>query len=81
MSSTGEISLPGCGHLANGIPLEELGTPVNDPVRLPLPVATRTATGWLGQVIHIDHFGNISSNLRREHLGERDDVTVRLYGG
>jgi len=75
-----DIFAPAAAHLANGVPLQELGTPVTDPIRLPLPPAERTPTGWLGQVIHIDHFGNISSNLRREHLGERDDATIRLCG-
>jgi len=63
-----DIFSPVAAHLANGIPLKDLGTPFIDPVRLDLPKPQRMEYGWRGEVIHIDHFGNISSNIRTEHL-------------
>jgi hypothetical protein len=57
-----------------------LGSPIDDPVRLQLPEPERTESGLRGEVIHIDHFGNISTNIRYEHLGEGSNVTVRLGG-
>jgi S-adenosylmethionine hydrolase len=73
-----DIFAPVAGRLAAGAPLLEMGTPVDDPVRLSLPAPERTTSGWLGQVIHIDHFGNLSTNLRREHLDLTREVTVLL---
>jgi S-adenosylmethionine hydrolase len=71
-------------HLANGVPLQDLGTPFDNPVRLVLPKPQRTDNGWHGEVTHIDHFGNISTNIRVEHLGEamkqKEKITVRLNG-
>jgi S-adenosylmethionine hydrolase len=63
-----DIFSPVAAHLATGVPLSELGTPFTDPVLLHLPKPERTGDGWSGEVIHIDHFGNISSNIRVEHL-------------
>lgn len=76
-----DIFSPAAGHLAAGVPLSDLGTPIQDPVRLQLPQPERTTHGLRGQVIHIDHFGNLSTNIRREHLGEPPTVlVVRLRG-
>ena len=57
-----------------------MGTPVDDPIRLNLPQPARTKDGWRGEVIHIDHFGNISTNIRFEHLGTPTMVVVSLGG-
>ncbi len=65
-----DIFAPSAAHLANGVLLTELGTPIHDPQRLKFPVPTRTDLGLLGEVIHIDHFGNLSTSIRRQHLGE-----------
>ncbi|MEJ2711402.1 MAG: SAM-dependent chlorinase/fluorinase [Anaerolineales bacterium] len=75
-----DIFAPAGGHLAAGVPLEELGSPIEDPVRLSIPQPERTAQGWRGQVIHIDHFGNISTNILYDHLGEAPDAEVHLSG-
>ena len=77
-----DIFSPVAAHLANGLPLTDLGMSFDDPVRLELPKPERTQDGWRGEVIHIDHFGNISTNIRVEHLGEaiqqKKNITVRL---
>ena len=75
-----DIFAPAAAHLANGVPLQSLGTPIRDPVRLKLPHPEPTPIGLRGEVIHIDHFGNIASNIYREHLNDAYDVTVHLHG-
>ncbi|MBN2549311.1 MAG: SAM-dependent chlorinase/fluorinase [Anaerolineales bacterium] len=75
-----DIFAPVAGHLAAGTPLEALGAPLDDPVRLALPQPQRTPTGWQGEIIHIDHFGNLACNLRREHLAGQKVATVSLGG-
>ena len=75
-----DIFAPVAAHLANGVPLPQLGVQIGDPLRFPLSQPQQTDFGWRGQVIHIDHFGNIASNLRREHLGRPVQVRVRLGG-
>jgi S-adenosylmethionine hydrolase len=75
-----DIFAPTAGHLAAGVPLNDLGTPIDDSHRLSLPQPQPNEHGWLGEVIHIDHFGNISSSIRREHLGNRTPSVVSLCG-
>lgn len=65
-----DIFSPVAAHLANGVPLSDLGTPISDPVRIHMPKPVKTEYGWCGEVIHIDHFGNIASNIRIENLGD-----------
>jgi S-adenosyl-L-methionine hydrolase (adenosine-forming) len=75
-----DIFAPCAAHLANGALLTELGTLMHDPQRLKFPVPTRTDHGLLGEVIHIDHFGNLSTSIRRQHLGEPALLRIRLAG-
>jgi S-adenosylmethionine hydrolase len=79
-----DIFAPVAAHLAIGVPLKDLGTPFDDPVKLELPQPEKTAQGWRGEVIHLDHFGNVASNIRVETLGaalkQMDRLSVRLGG-
>jgi len=79
-----DIFSPVAAHIANGLPLSELGRPFTDPVQLELPKPEKTNGGWRGEVIQIDHFGNISSNIRAEHIGEainqKEKILVQLNG-
>jgi S-adenosylmethionine hydrolase len=73
-----DIFSPVGAHLAAGVPLEKLGTPINDPVRIHLPSPKRTDNGIIGEVSHIDHFGNIHSNIHRDELADLGHVKVSL---
>src|SRR5690349_9709535 len=77
-----DIFSPVAAHLANGVALLDLGRPFDNPVRLEIPKPERTTEGWRGEVTHIDHFGNLTTNIRVEHLGEAmqkmDTILVRL---
>jgi S-adenosylmethionine hydrolase len=73
-----DIFAPVAGRLASGTTLHDLGTPIQDPVRLQLPRPARTAAGFAGEVIHIDHFGSLSTNILKEHLGDMPNVIVRV---
>jgi len=79
-----DIFSPVAAHLANGVSLRELGSSFNDPVRLELPKPEKANNGWRGEVIHIDHFGNVSTNIRVENLGdvmnEKENISVHLNG-
>ncbi len=79
-----DIFAPSAAHLASGKTLAEVGTPIDDPVLLELPQPGRTPSGWQGEVIHVDHFGNLASNILVDHLPEAlqapQDFTVRLKG-
>jgi len=75
-----DVFAPVGAHLAAGVSLDSLGTPIHDPVQIPLPQPKRTSSGVIGEVIHIDHFGNIFSNICRDELVDLGDVEVSLCG-
>lgn len=73
-----DLFAPAAAYLANGLPLEQLGPKVCDPVRL---VATRpviSAAGVEGGILHVDHYGNLVSCIRAADLGGLGD-TSRLH--
>ncbi len=63
-----DIFAPVAAHLASGVPLRELGTRITDPTRLHLPQPKRTANGWEAEIITVDHFGNLNTNLNFQDL-------------
>lgn len=59
-----DVFAPVAGHLANGLPLAELGPPVDDPVLLPRPQTRRLADGRLrAEVVYVDRFGSLITNV------------------
>lgn len=77
-----DLFAPAAGALASGTAPRRLGEPV-DPAslqRLPLPEPRREGGGWLGEVVHVDRFGNLVTNLRARHLPDGATSIVRVAG-
>jgi S-adenosylmethionine hydrolase len=75
-----DVFAPVAAHLALGAGLAELGTPISDPVRLRLPQPVQTAHGWQGEVIHIDSFGNLATNLTAGHIPAGAKIKLEIAG-
>jgi S-adenosylmethionine hydrolase len=75
-----DIFAPTSAYLAAGVPLSELGIPINDPVLLDMPRPEKTENGWLVHVTIIDIFGNLATDLPAKLLEGRRDVVVRVHG-
>ena len=73
-----DIFAPVAAHIAAGLPIEKLGSVLSDPVLLTLPLPERTSEGWRGTLLHVDHFGNLTSNLTASHLAGRSNFVVRI---
>lgn len=58
-----DVFAPAAGHIASGMPLEELGPLAADPVVLPIAVPVHDGASITGSIIHIDRFGNLASNI------------------
>ena len=60
-----DVFAPVAAHLASGSPLEEVGTPTSNIMKLrwALPFADRQ--GLQGWVVQVDHFGNCITNISR----------------
>ena len=78
-----DIFAPAAAYLAAGVPLERLGPPVSDPVRLTLP-GCHLDGGWLmGEVLDADRFGNLITSIpaaRLEALPGRGAAVLEVSG-
>jgi S-adenosyl-L-methionine hydrolase (adenosine-forming) len=62
-----DIFAPVAAHLGMGVPVQAFGPPCT-PKLAPWTDATQTGAEILGQIIHIDHFGNAVTNVTRTTL-------------
>jgi S-adenosylmethionine hydrolase len=64
-----DIFAPVAAHLSLGTPIREFGKSITSLVRLPIPQSRREEDGSLvGQVSHIDSFGNLTTNIKSDRL-------------
>jgi S-adenosyl-L-methionine hydrolase (adenosine-forming) len=69
---------PVAGHLASGLELSEVGPPIEDPVRFELePVRRRGELEWEATVVHVDRFGNLTTNMTQRDF---DSVLAQVSG-
>jgi S-adenosylmethionine hydrolase len=67
-----DIFGPVAAHLASGVPIARVGRPFSDVIRMGLPMAH----GLHGEVIHVDAFGNLVTNLAEADLPVRFQVVI-----
>ena len=65
-----DIFAPVAGHLTLGGDPHFLGPVVNAWVRLPPSVPRREAKQIRGEIVVVDHFGNLITNIRRETMAD-----------
>ena len=65
-----DIFAPAGAHLAAGVPLEELGTTINNPLFFEWPEPKIKKHSVNGEIIYIDRFGNAISNIRADDITE-----------
>ena len=70
-----DVFAPVAAHLARGVRPALLGTPRAEMVRLPWPQPHRHGDEIRGEVIHVDRFGNLITNVRLE--GPRPGTPAR----
>ena len=58
-----DVFAPAAGALANGTWLAELGSPITDPYFSPLPSPHHDGTAVIGEVLYVDRFGTLVSNI------------------
>jgi hypothetical protein len=65
-----DVFAPVAAHCARGVSAADLGTATDDFARLELPPTRRVEGAVEGRVIHVDRFGNLICNIRREDLAD-----------
>jgi len=72
-----DVFAPAAAQLANGAALAHLGAAITDPVRAPLPAPRHDGTTVVGEVIYVDRFGTLVSNIE----GKLVEPGVRIKVG
>ena len=69
-----DIFAPAAAHIANGVPLSRLGPPADQLFLLQIPQPRKVSEReLLGEVIHIDTYGNLVTNIRLADCRELND--------
>lgn len=63
-----DIFAPVAAHLSLNKPIEKFGTEINSFSPGNLPKLLIGKNGIVGEIVYIDHFGNLISNISRQHL-------------
>lgn len=74
-----DIFAPAAAHLARGIDPAQMGPPFSPSRLITLrgPVSLPEHSGsWQGEIVHIDHFGNLVTNFQISHSRSRLALTV-----
>jgi len=76
-----DVFAPAAAYLANGMSPSEFGPEIPEIVMPKFAKITKTKTMLTGEIIHIDGFGNIITNLREEDceiMGMKKTVDLKL---
>ncbi len=71
-----DVFAPASAHLANGVDPQEFGEPVDGSVQPPFVEPFVGGNRILGEVLHIDDFGNLITNVSRQNL-----LTIGVHEG
>lgn len=78
-----DVFAPVAAALATGTPPAALGPSIDDPVRIELPAPARIGGGLRGEVLYVDRFGNLCTNVGGAALDAfpRARLSITLRGG
>lgn len=77
-----DIFAPAAAHLASGVPPEQLGKQVDldSLVRLPEPEVVSTADSVEGEIVYVDSFGNLITNIPAGKIPKNAELSVAGRG-
>jgi hypothetical protein len=75
-----DILAPVAAHLSLGLDPAQLGPPVSTVVELPIPQPAIDSSGVRGQVVFVDHFGNLITNIPSHLVPSPFTTEVTIQG-
>lgn len=66
-----DIFAPIAAYISSGVPIDRMGTEIYSVTSFPLPSVESNGTELTGNILHIDNFGNLITNIPAIALGER----------
>jgi hypothetical protein len=78
-----DIFAPAAAHLCNGVPLRELGTPLDPSLLMPgvLPITRKENGSLVAEVLWVDQYGNAQLNVDPEEVAAFGEVIELSFHG
>lgn len=77
-----DIFAPTAAHLLSGVPIEAFGKQIPELISYRWAAPINDQEGIQGMVLHIDHYGNLISNIPAEYIQEVEDRgRFKIYVG
>ncbi len=73
-----DVFAPLAAWLAGGVTPESMGELIADPQRFALSAPQRDGQTLIGQIIHVDHFGNCVTNLTPQDFMPTDETALMM---
>ncbi len=76
-----DLFAPVAASLSTGIPLEAFGIPIDTPVTIQFPPVLKQNGMLLGEVMYVDRFGNLMTNLTVQDigaLGQQEELKINI---
>jgi len=71
-----DIIAPVAAHVAKGLPENKIGPIFNNYRKFPFPHPIRSGNNLTGEVISIDNFGNVITNITKEYISVKSIFTI-----
>lgn len=71
-----DIFAPVAAYLSLGVRIEELGPKLEMPVTFPIPRIVEQGQAIQGEVVYIDRFGNLMTNIPADRLPEKAKIHI-----
>jgi S-adenosyl-L-methionine hydrolase (adenosine-forming) len=63
-----DVFAPVAAHLSRGIPYKHIGAELTSMVELTVPATQQTASEISGEIVYVDHFGNLVTNIAADAI-------------
>ncbi len=73
-----DIFAPAAAHLDIGVNPSEFGPEISDPVKPEFTILQQRNGSLIGEVLHVDSFGNIITNIPQKEIAQAKKVNVKL---
>jgi S-adenosylmethionine hydrolase len=73
-----DVFAPVAAYLSLGVKPDEFGVQIKKINKLSFPLLTKSAKKIVGEIIHIDNFGNLVSNVTRSELKQAKESKIKI---
>jgi S-adenosyl-L-methionine hydrolase (adenosine-forming) len=76
-----DMFAPAAAHLSLTGDAAQLGVTIGDFARITWPQVEPWSAGWQGQIVYIDNFGNLFTNVTQQHVAQLQDTRPTIALG